>query len=137
MTFYSGNHNYLYIFTISSIDASALYSHLRFMFAKSLSIGLSSGEYGGKNSKLAPQAAINASVCWLLWKDALSNMTTCDASSSGHSTFSSHALKASASQAPSKSTGAVKRPWICAAMSVVHLYRLLEILSDTQTPLGA
>ncbi len=76
---YSGNHNYLYIFTISSIDASALYSHLRFMFAKSLSIGLSSGEYGGKKSKLAPQAAI----------------------------------------------------------SVVHLYRLLEILSDTQTPLGA
>ena len=134
---YSGIHNYLYIFMISSIDASELYSHFRFMFAKSLSIGLSSGEYGGKKSKLAPQAVINVSVCRLLWKDALSKMTTCDASSSGHNTFSSHALKASVSQAPSKSTGAVKRPWICAAMSVVLLYRLLEILSGTQTPFGA
>ncbi len=80
------------------------------MFAKSLSIGFSSGEYGGKKSKLAPEPVINISVCMLLWKDALFNMTTCDASSSGHSIFSSHALKASVSQAPSKSTGAVKRP---------------------------
>ena len=54
------------------------------MLAKSFSIGFNSGAYGGKNSKLAPVAAINLAVSEPLWKEALSIMTTCVSSSNGH-----------------------------------------------------
>ena len=74
---YSKTRNYLYIFIISSIDASALYCRLRLILAKSFSMGFNSGEYGGKNSKLAPHVRINAPVCRPLWKLALSKITTC------------------------------------------------------------
>ena len=91
------------------------------MLAKSFSIGFSSGEYGGKNNKLAPHPPIKAAVCEPLWNEALSIITTCLSSIKGHNISESHVLKAIASQLPSKSTGAVKHPSRRAAIKVVVL----------------
>ena len=120
---YSKTRNYLYTFIISSIEVSALYWRIRLMLAKSFSIGFNSGEYGGKNNKLAPHSRINASVCEPLWKEALSIITTWLSSSKGHNISESHVLKATASQLPLKSTGAVKHPSSRAAIKVVVVYR--------------
>jgi len=46
------------------------------MLAKPYSIGFNSGEYGGKNNKLAPHPRINAYVWEPLWKAAVSIITT-------------------------------------------------------------
>ena len=108
------------------------------MLAKSFSIGFNSGEYGGKNNKLAPEALINAAVSEPLWKDALSIISTWRSSSNGHNISESHVLKATASQLPSKSTGAVKHPSRRAAINVVRVYRCEPgMLSSTPTPFGA
>lgn len=82
---YSGSRTYWYTFIISSIEAWALYWRIRLMLAKSFSIGFNSGEYGGKNNKLAPESRMNAAVCEPLWKDALSIIRTCLSSSNGQS----------------------------------------------------
>jgi len=96
-----------------------VYWRIRLMLAKSFSMGLNSGEYGSKNNKLAP-ARINASVSEPLWKEALSITTMWLSLSKGqHTSEGFHVLKATASQAPSKSKGVREHPSTRAALKVV------------------
>jgi hypothetical protein len=55
---------------ISSIDFSWLYSLIFLRAPKSFSMGLSSGEYGGRKSRIAPLALIISLVFADLWKVA-------------------------------------------------------------------
>src|SRR5262245_57663557 len=52
-------------------------------FQKAISVGLRSGEYGGKNSIYAPRRRTSSAARSPLWKPTLSRMTTSPSASSG------------------------------------------------------
>ncbi len=61
---------------IASKLRAARFRKSAFNFAKAISIGFRSGEYGGRNSSQAPFALTSSSARGLLWKATLSRMTT-------------------------------------------------------------
>ena len=90
------------------------------MVPKLFSIGLRSGEYGGRKSKVAPAFRMRFRVVLDLWKAALSITTTMFELSSGQSSSASHALNTALLQVPSNSMGAASARPIRAAMSEVR-----------------
>jgi hypothetical protein len=75
-------------------------------FAHSCSIGLKSGEYGGKNHSSACAAAMACRTRSDLWLDKLSITTTSPGRSCGTRPSSTNVANASLSVAPAKNTPA-------------------------------
>jgi hypothetical protein len=105
--------------------------------AKSFSMGFKSGEYGGKNKRVAALLAISSWVWGLLWKGALSMTTTCVSFKRGQSWVSSHQVKTAVSHEPSNKIGAAKRVPIRAASREVRGLRCPEVRPYTRAPFRA
>lgn len=106
-----------------------------FRTAQQRSIGLSSGEYGGRNITLCPKLTAIFSTFFLLWKEALSIISVLPDSNDGHKHFLSHSSNNSPSIVPSYCIGSVSLPRYNAAARPVRLYFLPLIRPEILTPL--
>ena len=106
-----------------------------FRTAQQRSIGLSSGEYGGRNITLCPKLLAILSTFFLLWKEALSIISVLPDSKDGHKNFLSHSSNNSPSIVPSYCIGSVSLPRYNAAARPVRLYFLPLIRPEILTPL--
>lgn len=91
----------------AATERAAIFRSSAFSLANICSIGLRSGESGGRWRISAPAASISARTPSTLWLDRLSRMTMSPGLSVGTSTCRTYARKLSPLIAPSKTAGAV------------------------------
>ena len=90
-----------------SIERISLALRWALSFENAISIGLKSGEYGGRNNIQAPRSLRNSAALGLLCDDRLSAMTTSPFDIVGASWVSTYLSKISLFMAPSITHGAV------------------------------
>ena len=88
-------------------------------FENIISMGLRSGEYGGKYISFAPTASIAFFTPLTLWAGRLSIMTTSPRARVGARNCSTYALNAGPFIGPSRTSGAVMPSWRSPARKVV------------------
>ncbi len=81
-----------------------------FKAAQQCAMGLSSGEYCGRNITLRPKLLATSLTLFLLWKEALSIISVLPYSREGHNNFISHSSNNSPSIVPSYCIGSVSLP---------------------------
>lgn len=101
------------------------------------SIGLKSGEYGGRKKRLHPFVARILIISGSLWNEALSGIRTCPGFISGRRISLTHVRKRIVSVYPLKTKGAMSFPQHCAAMTEILSVRLPVTCAYSLSPCGA